>query len=49
MVFHCLKKKIKNEKAFNNNNYLCFVLIFGALALSLSDAKTESKAIIRML
>ena len=49
MVFHCLKKKIKNEKIFNCNNYICFGLIFGALVLSLSDAKTEAIAIIEMI
>ena len=49
MVFHCLKKKIKNEKVFNNNNYICFGLIFAALVLSLSDAKTGAIAIIGMI
>ena len=49
MVFHCLKKKIKNEKVFNNNNYICWGVIFGALVLSLSDAKTGAIAIIGMI
>ena len=37
------------KKIFNCNDYMCFGLIFGALVLSLSDAKTGAIAIIGMI
>ena len=44
MVFHCLKKKIKNEKVFNYNNYLCFGSYFWCISFKFLGCKNWVKS-----